>query len=404
MIDGIDWIGAVVARRGDRLRLGEVGRLPGRDERAAARRGSWPGSRRSAAAASRRTTSASSRPTRSRPRCGSRACSAAPTRRTARASTRRGSPAGSRSRASGAASSSTSAPRRRRSRPGASPARRGGLAAEIVVRATEAFTTRLPGESRSYLPLASHMLATEPLPAEAWDEIGWAGCAPIADQRYQFAYAQRTPDGRIALGGRGLTYRLGGPIRESDEVQPGIHGELEATLRRLFPAAAAVPVSHRWGCFFAAPRDWSMGARFDPGVGPRQCRRLLGSWGRRVEPRGTHPRRPHHRDGERPHRPAVGRPREQTLGARAAPLHRSTDHRGRRGERRRGRRPDGPPGPADRARAALAAGPVVSARLRWAKRFRHLAAHLRKPPSPPPTASPELDVGARSAPVARTTG
>jgi glycine/D-amino acid oxidase-like deaminating enzyme len=151
--------------------------------------------------------------------------------------------------------------------PGRVSCTHGTLSAKIVVRATEAFTTRLPGEGRCYLPLASHMLATEPLPAAVWDEIGWASCAPIADQRYQFAYAQRTPDDRIALGGRGLTYRLGGPIRESDEVQPAIHGQLETTLRRLFPAAAAVPVSHRWGCFFAAPRDWSMGVGFDPTTG-----------------------------------------------------------------------------------------------------------------------------------------
>jgi len=147
----------------------------------------------------------------------------------------------------------------------------GSLRADVVVRATEAFTTRLPGESRRYLPLASHMLATEPVPAEAWDEIGWASCAPVADQRYQFVYAQRTPDGRIALGGRGLTYRLGGAIRESDEVQPAIHDELEHTLRRLFPAAAATPVSHRWGCFFAAPRDWSMGVVFDRATGLAQA-------------------------------------------------------------------------------------------------------------------------------------
>ena len=127
----------------------------------------------------------------------------------------------------------------------------------VVVRATEAFTTRLPGERRAYLPLASHMLATEPLPAEAWAEIGWESCAPIADQRYQFAYLQRTPDDRIAIGGRGLSYHLRGAIRERDEVQPRIHARIEATLRRLFPAAAGAQVTHRWGGFFAAPRDWS---------------------------------------------------------------------------------------------------------------------------------------------------
>ena len=143
----------------------------------------------------------------------------------------------------------------------------GSLRAAVVVRATEAFTTRLRGERRSYLPLASHMLATEPLSAETWAELGWAGCAPIADQHYQFVYAQRTPDGRIALGGRGLTYRLGGAINEADEVQPAIHGRLEQELRRLFPPAAAATVSHRWGGFFAAPRDWSMSVDFDRASG-----------------------------------------------------------------------------------------------------------------------------------------
>ena len=141
--------------------------------------------------------------------------------------------------------------------------RAGALRAEVVVRATEAFTTRLLGEGRSYLPLASHMLATEPLPADVWDEIGWAGCAPVADQHYQFVYAQRTPDGRIALGGRGLTYRRGGVIREADEVQPAIHARLEHSLGRLFPAASSARISHRWGCFFAAPRDWSMSIHYD---------------------------------------------------------------------------------------------------------------------------------------------
>jgi glycine/D-amino acid oxidase-like deaminating enzyme len=143
----------------------------------------------------------------------------------------------------------------------------GTLRAPVVVRATEAFTTRLPGERRAYLPLASHMLATEPLPADTWAEIGWASCAPIADQRYQFAYMQRTPDGRIAIGGRGLSYHLGGAIRESDEVQPRIHSRIEATLRRLFPAAAGARITHRWGGFFAAPRDWCMGVSFDPTTG-----------------------------------------------------------------------------------------------------------------------------------------
>ena len=34
----------------------------------------------------------------------------------------------------------------------------------------------------------------------------------VADRRHLFFYAQRTADGRIAIGGRGAPYRLGAPM------------------------------------------------------------------------------------------------------------------------------------------------------------------------------------------------
>jgi glycine/D-amino acid oxidase-like deaminating enzyme len=143
----------------------------------------------------------------------------------------------------------------------------GTVLASVVVRATEAYTTLLPGERRRYLTLTSHMVATEPLGADVWAEIGWTRCQPFADQRFHFVYGQRTEDGRIALGGRGLSYRLGSVIGESGEHRTAAHERLQAHLGRLFPAAAAAPVSHRWSGTFAAPRDWSMGVGFDRGTG-----------------------------------------------------------------------------------------------------------------------------------------
>ena len=44
----------------------------------------------------------------------------------------------------------------------------GAVAAEIVVRATESYTTQLPGQRPRYLPLYSLMIATAPLPDEVW--------------------------------------------------------------------------------------------------------------------------------------------------------------------------------------------------------------------------------------------
>jgi glycine/D-amino acid oxidase-like deaminating enzyme len=104
----------------------------------------------------------------------------------------------------------------------------GTVRADMVVRATESYTVRLPGSRRAFLPMYSHMLATEPLPDGVWEEIGWSGCEPVADQHHLFAYAQRTVDGRIAMGGCGAPYRAGSVIREADEWRPRIHAASSA--------------------------------------------------------------------------------------------------------------------------------------------------------------------------------
>lgn len=143
----------------------------------------------------------------------------------------------------------------------------GTVRARIVVQATESYTTQLPGERRRFLPIFSHMIATEPLPDAVWDELGWDNCEPIADQHYHFLYAQRTVDDRIAIGGRGAPYAWNSAIRERDEDRPRIFARIEQALRTHFPAARAARITHRWGGAFAAPRDWSMAVRYDPSTG-----------------------------------------------------------------------------------------------------------------------------------------
>jgi glycine/D-amino acid oxidase-like deaminating enzyme len=148
--------------------------------------------------------------------------------------------------------------------------------APIVVQATEAFTVDLPGHHRDYLPVFSHMLATEPLDDDAWAAIGWKNCETVADQRHLFTYAQRTADGRIAIGGRGARYRAGSSIRLVDERSPTAHAELKRTLRAWFPAAAAAAITHRWGGAFAVPRDWSMSIKLDRATGIARAGGLAG--------------------------------------------------------------------------------------------------------------------------------
>jgi len=143
----------------------------------------------------------------------------------------------------------------------------GTVRAGTVVRATESYTTQLPGERLRYLPLYSLMIATEPLPEAVWDELGWRDGLLIMDYRHLFFYAQRTADGRIALGGRGAPYRLKNPISEDNERNSDVRHRLEATIARHFPAAADAAITHHWGGPLAVPRDWSMSIHFDRATG-----------------------------------------------------------------------------------------------------------------------------------------
>lgn len=143
----------------------------------------------------------------------------------------------------------------------------GEVRADHVLRATESYTTELPGASRAYLPLYSLMIATEPLPGAVWEELGWRDGLVIRDRRHLFFYAQRTADDRIAIGGRGAPYSLTRPIGESAERNPAVRERLHRTLRSHFPAAAGARITHHWGGPLAVPRDWCMAVNFDPGTG-----------------------------------------------------------------------------------------------------------------------------------------
>jgi glycine/D-amino acid oxidase-like deaminating enzyme len=136
-----------------------------------------------------------------------------------------------------------------------------------VIRATESYTTQLPGQHLRYLPLYSLMVATAPLPAASWDELGWRDGLLIEDGHYLFFYAQRTTDGRIAIGGRGAPYRLTNPIDPRNERDEAVRARLRRSIGHAFPVAATTPLTHHWGGPLAVPRDWSMSVSFDRASG-----------------------------------------------------------------------------------------------------------------------------------------
>ncbi len=132
----------------------------------------------------------------------------------------------------------------------------GTVRAATVVRATEAYTTGLRGTRRALVPLYSLMIATAPLPAAAWEEIGWSRGETLADGRHLIIYAQRTGDGRIAFGGRGAPYHFGSRVSDDFDRDPAVFDALEETLHDLIPQTRGLAVTHRWGGPIGVPRDW----------------------------------------------------------------------------------------------------------------------------------------------------
>jgi len=126
--------------------------------------------------------------------------------------------------------------------------------ARFIVRATEGFTSTIPGERRSVAPIYSLMIASEPQSKEFWDEVGFSNYETFADDRHLIIYGQRTNDDRIAFGGRGAPYHFGSTVEERFDQSPKIFDLLESTLRELFPSLEG-SITHRWGGPLAMPRD-----------------------------------------------------------------------------------------------------------------------------------------------------
>lgn len=132
----------------------------------------------------------------------------------------------------------------------------GAVSARYVLRATEGFTAGLRGEKRSWLPMNSSMIVTEPLPADFWETAGWQGRETLGDFAHAYMYAQRTADDRIAIGGRGVPYRFASRTDADGDTPARTVAQLRDILVRFFPAAAGARIDHAWSGVLGVPRDW----------------------------------------------------------------------------------------------------------------------------------------------------
>lgn len=151
------------------------------------------------------------------------------------------------------------------------PGRVRTLGAEVraatVLRATEGWTPGLAGHERDVVPVYSLVIATEPLPASTWDEIGLARRETFSDHRHLIVYGQRTADDRLVFGGRGAPYHLGSRIRPEFDRDERVFASLYSALVDLFPVLAGTRVTHAWGGPLGIARDWCASVGLDRATG-----------------------------------------------------------------------------------------------------------------------------------------
>jgi glycine/D-amino acid oxidase-like deaminating enzyme len=144
---------------------------------------------------------------------------------------------------------------------------RGTVRADVVVRATEGYTAGLPGQRRTVVPVYSLVVATEPLSASQWDEIGLETRPTFSEHRHLIVYGQRTADGRLVFGGRGAPYHWRSRVRPSFDRDDDVWAGLRANLVELFPTLRGTAFTHAWGGPLGVPRDWCASVGLDRGAG-----------------------------------------------------------------------------------------------------------------------------------------
>ncbi|WP_304451835.1 FAD-binding oxidoreductase [Nocardiopsis sp. YSL2] len=145
---------------------------------------------------------------------------------------------------------------------------RGDVRATTVLCCLEAHSVQVEGDvpglgRREVIPVNSSMIVTAPLPDAVWERIGWDGRECLGDAAHTFVYAQRTEDGRIAIGGRGTPYAYASGTPGPGVVDARTVRTLRDRLRFFFPGVD-LTVDHAWRGAIGVTRDWCAGVFFDP--------------------------------------------------------------------------------------------------------------------------------------------
>jgi glycine/D-amino acid oxidase-like deaminating enzyme len=111
------------------------------------------------------------------------------------------------------------------------------------------------------------MVATERLPIEILNQIGNTQRATFQEACNLITYAQITGDNRLAIGGRGVRYKLFSHLSNRSELDNRMHSALERRAVKWFPQLQSVKFEYRWGGPVALTRRWQSYLNYNPITG-----------------------------------------------------------------------------------------------------------------------------------------
>ncbi len=144
---------------------------------------------------------------------------------------------------------------------------RGTVWAKTIVLAGEAYLSAVPGMEREILPMTSHIVVTEPLGDDIWEQIRWRERDVLGGWGVHGAYIQRTADGRIALGPYRGNYPYRSRITDALDRDESIFDHARLSLVDWFPMLRGIRTTHSWGGVFGIPRDRMPRMTYDPATG-----------------------------------------------------------------------------------------------------------------------------------------
>jgi glycine/D-amino acid oxidase-like deaminating enzyme len=122
-----------------------------------------------------------------------------------------------------------------------------------MILATNAFSPSLGFFRNRVAPVHVACIATAPLGSAERAALGWRRRQALWEEGRVYHFIRLTQDDRVLIGGGGAAYHAGDGL-EHDGARD--FRRLEAALGRIFPALAAVAITHRWTGPVAFARDF----------------------------------------------------------------------------------------------------------------------------------------------------